>query len=105
MSSSSMAIQSSSSSQGMPSSKWRPFPELRPIEIIQIMEELHIPLSETELVKPTPAIVQRIFEGLVALFMGMGKSDANSYSNVLSLLEYPELHSDALSLASFHRST
>lgn len=102
---SSNTAQSANSSQNASPPKWRPFPELRPIEIIQIMEELHLPLSEVELTKPSPAIVQRIFEGLIALFMGMGKSDPNSYSNVLSLLEYPELHSEALALSSFHRST
>lgn len=92
------------STQGTNNSKWRPFPELRSVEILQILEELHLPLTESELNKPNPGVVQRVFEGLFALFMGKGKPEPNSYANVLSLLEYPELHSDALALASFHRT-
>lgn len=89
------------------SNKWRPFPELKPSEIIQIMGELNIPLSDQELLKPTPQAVQRTFEMLVSLFMGsdcLSKTLSSSSSfAVLSLLEYPDLHTDALALASFHR--
>lgn len=88
---------------------WRPFPELKNTEILQIMEELRIPFSESDLLKPVPNQIQRVYELFVELYMGSQALQACQQSSqptfsVIDMLEYPEIHLDAIQLMSFHRT-
>lgn len=46
------------------------FPELRSPEILQCLDDLRIPLTDADLSKPTPLIVQRIYEAFAEIFYG-----------------------------------
>lgn len=83
------------------------FPELKSSEILQCMEDLRIPLSDQELNKPSPMIVQRILESFADIFMGIPKDHFNSVQpsfGVMEMLEYPDLHMDSISLITFYRT-
>jgi Nuf2 family len=89
--------------------QWRPFPELKNAEIVQIMEELKIPLTEADIIKPHPPHIQRIYEIFLELFMGSQAAAEAQRSvrqpnfAVLELLEFPDIHLDAIALISFHQ--
>lgn len=71
------------------------------------MEDLRIPLTDHELNKPTPIVVQRILECFADIFMGIPKESFNSVQpsfGVMEMLEYPDLHLDSISLVSFYRT-
>lgn len=84
------------------------FPELRSPEILQCLEDLRIPLTDADLSKPTPLIVQRIYEAFAEIFMG-AEAAAGSNAETLArlaageLIQYPELHSESVNLISFYR--
>lgn len=83
------------------------FPELKSSEILQCMDDLRIPLSDQELNKPNPMIVQRILESFADIFMGIPKEHFNSVQpsfGVMEMLEYPDLHLDSISLITFYRT-
>jgi kinetochore protein Nuf2 len=86
--------------------QWRPFPELKNGEILQIMDELRIPISESDLIKPTPNVMQRVFELFLELFMGIPPTCPGSQPNfeVVDILEHPELHLEAINLMSFYKN-
>lgn len=77
------------------------FPELKNQDVLECLGDLGIPLSEPELVRPTVLTVQRVYEMFVEMFMGSGNNNASS---VLEMLEYPELHSESVSLIGLYRS-
>lgn len=81
------------------------FPELRNAEILQCMEDLRIPVSESDLAKPVSVTVQRMYEAFVDIFMGASR-DNLQHANlaVAEILEYPELHVDSIGLVSFYRT-
>jgi len=83
------------------------FPELKSSEILQCMEDLRIPLSDQELNKPNPMIVQRILENFADIFMGIPKEQFGNVQpsfGVMEMLEYPDLHMDSISLITFYRT-
>lgn len=88
------------------SRQWRPFPELRNSEIIQILDELRIPITESDIMKPNPQTIQRIYELFLELFLGIPPSTAISQPTfqIVDLLENPEIHMDAISLMSFYKN-
>lgn len=73
------------------------------------MEELRIPITEADILKPTPAQVQRIYELFVELYMGpqalqlCQTSTQPSFSTV-EILEYPGIYMDAIQLTTFYRT-
>jgi kinetochore protein Nuf2 len=88
---------------------WRPFPELKGMEILQIMEELRIPLTEADLTKPVPGQIQRVYEAFVELYMGSHALQTCQASTqpsfaAIDVLEYPEIHLDAIQLMTFYRT-
>lgn len=82
------------------------FPELKNAEILQCMEDLRIPLSESELGKPTLPVVQRIFEAFADIFMGIGRDQLSQQPafQVVETLEHPDLHIESISLIAFYRT-
>lgn len=79
------------------------FPELRNAEILQCLEDLRIPVTDADLAKPTPPVVQRIYESFAEIFFGGAISTTNTPA-VAEILEYPELHVESIGLISFFRS-
>lgn len=81
------------------------FPELKNNEILQCMDDLRIPLTLDDLTKPSPAVVQRIYESFADIFMGMGKDHYGQQSSlkVTDGLEHPDLQIDSVSLVAFYR--
>lgn len=79
------------------------FPELRNAEILQCLEDLRIPVTEADLSRPTPPVVQRIYESFAEIFFGGAISNTNTPA-VAEILEFPELHVDSIGLISFFRS-
>lgn len=81
------------------------FPELPIKVIVQIFEEMRIPLSDSDITKPNPSQVQRVFETLLEMFTGTGKESYSQPSfSVMEMVEYPELHYDSISLIAFYRA-
>ena len=89
-----------------PTKQWRPFPELKNSEIVQILEELRIPLTENDILKPNPQTIQRVYELFLELFMGISTTALGSQPNfeVVDLLEHPEIHLDAIAIMSFYKN-
>lgn len=81
------------------------FPELKNLEILQCMDDLRIPLNESELNKPSVITVQRIFESFAEIFMGASKDHLSLQPNfhVVEMLDYPDLHLESISLVAFYR--
>ncbi|OIR58001.1 MAG: spindle pole body protein Nuf2 [Amphiamblys sp. WSBS2006] len=76
------------------------FPDLKMSEILQCMQNMEIDLAESDIAKPNPAVVQRVFEDLVELFSGLGKDDyAQPDFEGLKGLDYPELVTDTHAIA------
>lgn len=81
------------------------FPELRNAEILQCLDDLRMPVTEADLNRPTPQIVQRIYEAFAEIFFGATVNNSTNNTPALaSILEYPELHSESIGLISFFRS-
>ena len=91
------------------------FPELRSSEILQCLEDLRIPISEADLAKPSPSLVQRIYEAFAEIFMGAtaaglqqqqqrGPKEILNGLQVAEMVEYPELHVESVGLVSFYRT-
>lgn len=74
------------------------------------MDELRIPLTESDLLKPNPTHIQRVYELFVELFVGTGASASLAHAPnqphfaMIDILEYPDIHMDAIHLMSFHRT-
>ncbi len=79
------------------------FPELRNAEILQCLEDLRIPVTEADLARPTPSIVQRIYEAFAEIFFGGSIAPTNTPA-LAEILEFSELHVDSITLISFFRS-
>lgn len=81
------------------------FPELKAVEILQCMSDLNIQLTDTELLKPTPVVVQRVYEAFAEIFVGSTKDQyvASEHSEAISAVEYSEIYLDAISLVRFFR--
>lgn len=69
------------------------------------MDDLRIPLSLDDLAKPSPAVVQRIYESFTDIFMGANKGHGGQQSSVKATegLEHPDLQIDSISLVAFYR--
>lgn len=55
------------------------FPELKNNEILQCMEDLKIPISEADLLKPSAFVVQRIFHLLTEIFVNVDARNTKFY--------------------------
>ena len=86
------------------------FPELRSPEILQCLEDLRLPLTESDLAKPSPLVVQRIYEAFAEIFMGSEAGFNGNNSELLGrlaageIIQYPELHGESVNLVSFYRT-
>lgn len=81
------------------------FPELRTTEILQCMEDLRIPISENELLKPTPSTLQRIIEIFYDAFAISNKGEAHEVVNEINYPECGEIYHEAVRMIVFFGKT
>lgn len=77
------------------------FPELKSHEIIQCLADLKMIIAESELMKPTPSIVQKVYECFAELLMNFSK---HSTSLLDFEFEFQDIYTDAFSLVSFQKT-
>lgn len=87
------------------------FPELRSAEILQCLEDLRIPVADSDLGKPSPAVAQRIYEAFAEIFLGPAAlpqrgspKELLAGLEVAEVVEYPELHVESVGLVTFYRT-
>jgi hypothetical protein len=82
------------------------FPELRNAEILQCLEDLRIPVVDTDLAKPNSSTILRVYEAFVDIFMGASAREPFQQPGLAftEILEYPELHTDSIALITFYRT-
>lgn len=79
------------------------FPTLKPTEIVQCLNDLGIPFTEEDLAKPSPARMQVVYEAFMDILMGVTREQFEEpRQQLLDLLDFPEIHVDALSLMGFY---
>jgi kinetochore protein Nuf2 len=80
------------------------FPTLKNSEIIQCLNELNIPIQESDLQAPHPNSVRNVFENFVELLMGEPLADLlQPQFDPLSKLSYPELYEESIPEVVFMR--
>ncbi|KAI9144568.1 Nuf2 family-domain-containing protein [Paraphysoderma sedebokerense] len=78
------------------------FPQLKPAEIIQCMNDLSIPVTEEDLNKPTPARIQVIYETFLEAFMGITREHLEQPNfQVMEVVEFPDIHMESVVLFNF----
>ncbi|KAJ1908856.1 kinetochore-associated Ndc80 complex subunit nuf2 [Tieghemiomyces parasiticus] len=79
------------------------FPALPPAEILQCMNDLQIPFTEEDLMKPTPQRMQVVYEAFVDIFMGITSDQFEDPKvELANLIEFPEIHADSTVLMTFY---
>ena len=81
------------------------FPELRIGEILQCMEDLRIPISEGELLKPNPNTLQRVIEVFYEAFAISNKGEATEVESEIVYPECGEIYHDAVRMMVFFGKT
>lgn len=81
------------------------FPELRTNEILQCMEDLRIPISENELLKPNPNTLQKIIEIFYDAFATSNKNEASEVVNEINYPECGEIYHEAVKMIVFFEKT
>eukprot|EP00002_Diphylleia_rotans_P000516 TRINITY_DN10276_c0_g2_i1.p1 TRINITY_DN10276_c0_g2~~TRINITY_DN10276_c0_g2_i1.p1 ORF type:complete len:444 (+),score=113.89 TRINITY_DN10276_c0_g2_i1:44-1375(+) len=80
------------------------FPVLSAQKLMEFVQNLEVPLSKEELLQPTPEISYRVLEHFVDLFMNIRREDVSQpHFDVLSCMEYRELHEEAIGVLAFDR--
>ncbi|KAJ2415685.1 kinetochore-associated Ndc80 complex subunit nuf2 [Coemansia sp. IMI 209128] len=79
------------------------YPTLKSQDILDVMGQLEIPISEEDLDRPTPQRVQTWYEAFLFILKGisleqMGSSDVE----LLDVTDFPESHGDDIFLMSFY---
>ena len=67
------------------------------------MEDLRIPISENELLKPNPNTLQKVIETFHEAFVASNKSDLSETMNGVSLPEYGEIYHEAVKMVVFSK--
>ncbi|KAJ1720312.1 kinetochore-associated Ndc80 complex subunit nuf2 [Coemansia erecta] len=80
------------------------FPTLRPQDILDVMRQMEIPISEEDLEKPTPQRVQIWYEAFLYILKGISLEQLNSDNVVNEVTEYPVSHQEDIFLMSFYQN-
>ena len=73
------------------------FPPLSNAEILQCMDELKIPMTEADILKPTSSRVAKLYESFAEIMTGATRAEFEQPNfEVMELLENPEIHLSAL---------
>ena len=81
------------------------FPELRTTEILQCMEDLRIPITENELLKPNPNTLHKIIEIFYDAFAISNKGEAPEVVSEINYPEYGEIYHEAVRMIVFFGKT
>ena len=72
------------------------------LEVTTYLQQNNIQFTDADIQKPTPAVVQKVFEHFLHTFLGLSQEAYSQPSpDVISMLEYPDLYTEALSLMTF----
>lgn len=92
------------------------YPLLKPVEVVRCMNDLSIQFEENDLAKPSSIKMMQTYEAIIEIFMGISK-DSSMFHNglngnyghqdlafgILEVLDYPDLHVDAIAFMAFYR--
>ncbi|TPX50490.1 hypothetical protein SeLEV6574_g00865 [Synchytrium endobioticum] len=89
------------------------YPLLKPHDVVQCMNDLSIQFEENDIAKPNPIKMMQTYEAITEIFMGISR-DSSPFHNgmnghqdlafgILEVLDYPDLHVDAISFMAFYR--
>ena len=71
-------------------------------EITAYLQQNGVQFTESDILRPTPAVAQRVYEHFLQTFLGLSpEAYGQPSAEVTSMLEHPELYSEALSLMTF----
>eukprot|EP00898_Chlorokybus_atmophyticus_P007462 jgi/Chlat1/7717/Chrsp66S07191 len=81
------------------------FPILPNAEILACLQELELPLSEQDLLKPSYEVVKPVYDGFLHLLMGMTREELQQpVFSAINELEYPEMHDESIGHLAFDRA-
>lgn len=84
-----------------------PFPMLESAQILEYMENLCIPITKADLLKPSSAQMIRVFEILLEFICGIPREQlTNALASFVkqngNVTEFPELYSDSMSIVAYY---
>lgn len=80
------------------------FPLLKISTIIKCINEMHIPIAEEDITKPSSARIMTIYDSITDILMGCTRQQFEQPSfAVMQILEQPDLHQESLSLMAYYR--
>ena len=80
------------------------FPILKPQQIVLCINDMNIPFSEAELIKPTPEGMKPLYEQIVQYIYGITREEfAQPVLSAQDALSYPELHEESVGSIRFQR--
>jgi hypothetical protein len=79
------------------------FPTLSPQDLLHCMQDLSIPCTQEDILKPTPARVWPIYEQFLEHLLGVAPDMSLSHFSIMEILENPSLHQESLALMNFYR--
>jgi len=71
------------------------FPILKLQELISCSDELRVPITAADVREPQPAVVQKIFEAYLEMFLSVKVDTIKQPSFDAMMLDYPDLHEDS----------
>ncbi|KAI9501470.1 kinetochore-associated Ndc80 complex subunit nuf2 [Coemansia spiralis] len=80
------------------------YPTLNSQDILDVMRQMEIPISEADLEKPTPQGVQVWYEAFLYILKGLSLEQIGNDVEILDYTDYPETHSDDIFLMSFYQN-
>ena len=81
------------------------FPMLKPREIVEILGELGIAMTEEELSNPAGWKVKTIYEQVIELRLNLRREDMAQHAfDAVDHLEFPELHEESVPTLAFFKA-
>ncbi|KAJ1918813.1 kinetochore-associated Ndc80 complex subunit nuf2 [Mycoemilia scoparia] len=79
-------------------------PVLKPSDILEVMQQLEIPITEDDFTKPQPQRVQQWYEAFLFILKGVSLDQLGSNTEVemVDITDYPECHEDDIFIISFY---
>ena len=95
----------------MAGGKFIPFPVLKAGELVQCFQQSNIPLMESDITKPTPQALERIFKVIMGPIMGVEYGHLSSsperndllVESIDAVTENPEFYIESLPYMTFYR--
>ena len=72
------------------------------VEIVSFLQECGFSFTEADIIRPTSGVMQKVYEFLLQTFLGLAPEKyAQPSYEILRMIEFPELYTEALSLMIF----